>query len=124
MPPPLSGLLTDEPRRNKGEYLWYAPAVGEPRRCIVSFRDGEGVEHVAEVTAGSLYEAGALALQRFRRSEWSREASLDTGTLRVEVCESTFYNLKVAELEDWLKRTGGKPSEVAMRQRVRSRLGD
>jgi hypothetical protein len=49
--------------------------------------------------AASLYEAGALALQHFRRAEWSREASLDAGTLRVEGCESTFYNVKVAELE-------------------------
>ncbi len=73
--------------------------MGQPRRCVVSFRDGEGVEHVAEVAAGSLFEAGALALQQFRRSDWSREGSLDTGTLRVEVCESAFYNLKVAELE-------------------------
>jgi hypothetical protein len=64
--------------------------MGHGRKCIVSFRDGEGVEHVAEVTAGSLYEAGALASQQFRRSEWSREASLDTGTFRVEVCDSTF----------------------------------
>ena len=79
--------------------------MGQARRCVVSFRDGEGVEHVAEVTAASLYEAGALALQ-FRRAEWSREGSLDEGTLRVEVCESTFYNVKVAELEAWLRRTG------------------
>jgi len=91
---------------------WYAPAVGQPHRCIVSFRDGDGVEHVAEVTAGSLYEAGALALHQFRRSEWSRE-----------VCESAFYNLKVAELEGWLQRKGGKPSEVALRQKIRSKLG-
>lgn len=89
----------------------------------MSFRDEEGVEHVAEVTAASLYEAGAVALQQFRRSEWSREASLDTTTLRVELCESTFYNIRVAELEAWLKRTGGKPSDVALRQKVRSRLG-
>jgi len=88
----------------------------------VSFRDGEGIEHAVEVTAASLYEAGALALQQFRRSEWSREESLDTGTLRVEVCESTFYNIKVAELEDWLKRSGGKPSEVALRQKLRTRV--
>jgi hypothetical protein len=39
-----------------------------------------------------------------------REASLDAGaTLRVKVRESTFYNVKVAELEAWLKRSGGKP---------------
>jgi len=61
--------------------------MGQPRKCAVSFRDGEGVEHLAEVTAESLYEAGALALRQFRRAEWSREASLDAGTLRVEVCD-------------------------------------
>ena len=96
--------------------------MGNERKCLVSFRDDEGVEHVAEITAESLYEAGALALQQFRRAEWSREASLDAGTLRVEVCESTFYKVKVAELEAWLKRTGGSPRDVAMRQKVRSRI--
>jgi hypothetical protein len=68
--------------------------MGQPRKCLVSFHDGEGVEHVAEVTAESLYEAGALALQQFRRTEWSQEASCDAGTLRVEVCDSTFYNVR------------------------------
>ena len=98
--------------------------LGQPRRCLVSLRDGEGVEHVAEVTAESLYEAGALALQQFRRAEWSREVSLDAGTLWVEVCQSTFYNVKVAELEAWLKRSGGAPRDVAMRQKVRTRLAN
>jgi hypothetical protein len=97
--------------------------MGEPRRCLVSFRDHDGVEHIAEVTAASLFEAAALALKQFRRADWSREASLDTATLRVEVCESTFYNVKVQELEAWLKRTGGAPRDVVARQKVRSRLG-
>jgi hypothetical protein len=96
--------------------------MGQPRRCLVSFRDHYGVEHVAEVTAESLYEAGALALQLFRRAEWSREASLDAGTLRVEVCESSFYRVKVTELEAWLKRTGGAPREVFMRRTIHDRL--
>ena len=81
-----------------------------------------GVEHVAEVRPESVYEAGALALQRFRRAEWSREAPLDAGTLRVEVYESTFYNVKVAELEAWLRRTGGSPRDVALRPNVRSKV--
>lgn len=97
--------------------------MGQSRRCLVSFRDGDGVEHVAEVMAESLYEAGASALQQFRRSDWSREASLETGTMRVEVCESTFYNVKVAELEAWLKRTGGAPRDMIARQRVKTRVG-
>jgi hypothetical protein len=98
--------------------------MGQPRQCVVTFRDAEGVEHAVDVTAESLYEAAALALQQFRRSEWSRGASLDTGTFKVEVCEpATFYRLKVADLERWLARSGGKPRDVALRQRVRSRLG-
>jgi hypothetical protein len=96
--------------------------MGNSRRCLVSFRDGEGVEHVVEVTAESLYEAGAVALQQFRRAEWSREASLDTATLRVEVCESTFYHVKIEELEAWVKRTTGGPKDMIARDKVRSRL--
>jgi aspartyl-tRNA(Asn)/glutamyl-tRNA(Gln) amidotransferase subunit A len=42
--------------------------MGQSRRCLVSFRDEEGVEHIAEVLAASLYEAGAVVLQQFRRS--------------------------------------------------------
>src|SRR5690349_11661762 len=102
--------------------LIYCGFMGQSRRCLVSFRDGDGVEHIAEVTAQSLFESGALALQQFRRSDWSREASLDTGTLRIEVCESTFYNLKVPELEAWLKRTGGAPRDVAMRRKIHDKL--
>jgi len=58
-----------------------------------------------------------------RRNFEGREPSLDAGTLRVEVRESTFYNVKVAELEACIKRTGGAPRDVALRQRVRTRLG-
>jgi len=68
--------------------------VDQPRRCLASFRDGEGVEHVAEVAAG----------------------------LRIEVCESTFYHVKVNGVEAWLKRSGGAPRVVATRHRVPSRL--
>ena len=96
--------------------------MGQPRKCLVTFRDRQGVEHVAEVTAESLYEAGAVALQQFRRAEWSRESSLEAGTIRVEVCDSTFYNVRVAELEAWLKRSGGAPRDVATRQKLRTRL--
>jgi hypothetical protein len=96
--------------------------MGQPRKCLVRFRDRAGVEHVAAVTAESLYEAGAVALQQFRRSDWSREESLDAGTLRVEVCDSTFYNVRVSDLETWLRRSGGAPRDVATKNKVRTRL--
>jgi len=37
-----------------------------------------------------------------------------------QVRESTFDNVKVAELEAWLRRTGGAPRDVALWQKVRS----
>ena len=50
-------------------------------------------------------------LQQFRRAEWSDEPSLDAGSVQIELCESSFY-VKLAELEAWLKRTGGSNREV------------
>ncbi len=107
----------------QSEYSWYDVAgMGEPQRCVVTFRDGEGVEHIAEVVAASLYGAGALALQQFRRSDWSRLASLEAGTLRVEVCKSTFYKIRVADLEKWLARSSGTPRDMTMTSNIRSKI--
>lgn len=36
------------------------------RTCLVSFTDGEGIRRSVEVTASSLYEAAALAINEFR----------------------------------------------------------
>jgi hypothetical protein len=99
-------------------------SMGRSKKCCVSFRDTSGVEHVAEVLAESVFEASALALKQFRRSDWSREASFETGVLRVEVCESSFYNLLVSDLEAWLKKSGGSPREMTMRSNIRSKLED
>ena len=38
-------------------------------RCRVSFRDLDGLEHVIEVEAESLYEAVGLAVSEFRNDE-------------------------------------------------------
>jgi hypothetical protein len=98
--------------------------MGEPRKCLVTFRDGEGVEHAVELTAESLYEATILALDRFRRCAWSREATFETATLKVEVWErSTIHRVSVADLDSWLKRPGGKPHEVALRNKLRQKVG-
>jgi len=40
------------------------------KTCRVSCVDLSGVEHAVEVSAGSLYEALAQALQIFRDNEW------------------------------------------------------
>ena len=93
------------------------------RKCFVTFRDAEGVEHSAEVAAESLYEAAILALRRFRQSSWSREATFGTGMLRVEVWEPPIvHRVSIADLENWLNRSGGKPHEIALRRKLQQKL--
>jgi hypothetical protein len=96
--------------------------MSSSKKCRVSFRDISGVEHVAEVVAESVYEAAALGLKQFQRSDWSREASFETGMLKVEVCETSSYNLLVSDLEAWLNKSGGSPREMTMRSNIRSKL--
>jgi hypothetical protein len=38
--------------------------------CRLTIKDPEGIEHTAEVTADSLYEAIALGLRAIRESSW------------------------------------------------------
>jgi hypothetical protein len=40
------------------------------RSCRVTIRNSEGIDHTAEVTAASLYEAVALGLRAIRESSW------------------------------------------------------
>ena len=91
-----------------------------PKKCIVTFRDSEGVDHAVSLTAESLYEAAVVALRQFRRADWSREDALDLGSLRIEVWEQpTLYRVEVSKLEAWLKRQGGSPREVVLRDKLR-----
>ncbi len=96
--------------------------MGTSKRCIISFRDTDGVEHVAEVLAESVFEAAALGLKKFRRSGWSQEASFQTGVLRIEVLETSLYNVLVSDLEAWLQKTSSSPREMSTRSRILSKL--
>ena len=97
--------------------------MSEGRRCVVRLRDSDGVEHLVQVNATSLYEAACVALHQFRRGDWSRNAALETLTLQVEVWQApTIYKISVDSLEKWLSRGGGSPREVALRHKIRSRI--
>jgi hypothetical protein len=93
--------------------------------CRVSYRDIQGIQHSVLVEAESLYEAGALAVKRFRDTLWEgcppgpgcelsvrmhREASTDyTVSLQsiVEYARETTVRsprdeMKKARLREWL----------------------
>ena len=40
-----------------------------PRPCIVTLTDPRGIRHVADVSAESVFEAAALAVQALRQSQ-------------------------------------------------------
>jgi hypothetical protein len=46
------------------------------RSCRVIIRDTEGIEHSAEVSAESLYEAVALGLRAIRQCAWVEGAGV------------------------------------------------
>jgi hypothetical protein len=48
--------------------------VPNPRSCLVSFADSEGIRHAVEVAASSLYEAAALGIAEFRRCGFTADA--------------------------------------------------
>src|SRR5215469_15880322 len=94
----------------------------EMRTCKVSIADMEGVEHSVRVTAGTLYEAVALALKALGSHDFVE--GLTQGSVTVSVQNvAVDHTIKLKEFQQWLKRPGGSPSERIRRTRVKEILG-
>lgn len=93
------------------------------RSCRVTIRDIEGMSHSVDVTASTVYEAVAQALAALRRHDWV--AGVPQGTsVKVSVASVRVdHDVKMADFERWLEKTGGSPREVIDRQRIRAILG-
>jgi hypothetical protein len=87
--------------------------------------DSEGIEHAVELEARTLYEAAGLAIERFRRCE---HVSYDPKGLHEFIVESpepsTQHRLTRRIFDAWLQRPGGSPADVALKTRLKGRLGD
>lgn len=94
------------------------------KRCRVSFRDWDGIEHAVELEARTLYEAVGLAIDRFRRCE---HVNYDPKGLHEFIVESrepsTQHRLTRNILDAWLRRQGGSPADVALKTRLKELLG-
>lgn len=102
----------------------YTESVPNVRKCRVSFTDTEGVTHIVEVAASSLYEAAALALAEFRRCGFADAEAGPATRLTVAVeAPSTTHELTVRKLSAWLDGGGKSPSEQAVKVRLRELLG-
>jgi hypothetical protein len=89
----------------------------------VSFIDFRGVEHAAEVSAGSVYEAVAPALQIFRDNEWVEDIGRGQTTITVKVKHPEIeHAVRVQDFERWLESTPRSPAEMVLKNRLREIL--
>jgi hypothetical protein len=96
--------------------------VPTARTCVVSFADGEGIRHGVEVTATTLYEAAALAINEFRRCGFTANAPGPATRLTVAVkIPATSHEVQWGKIEAWLQ-SAGKPNEQVMKGRLRELL--
>jgi len=75
------------------------------RSCRVTIQDLDGTSHTAEVTASSLYEAGAQGLAALRKNEWVEGIEERFGTVKVSVADVRVeHQVKIADFMKWLER--------------------
>ena len=92
------------------------------RACRVTFVDMEGVAHMVEVTAESLFEAVAQGLAALRGKDWVMGIRGDI--VKVSVAEVRVeHQVKLSEFMKWLERHGRSPREIIQRQKARAILG-
>ena len=94
------------------------------RRCAVSFTDTNGITHSVNVSAGSLFEAAALAVAEFRRCGFA-DAAPGCGTMLDVAVQSPSmaHSLRVSTLDGWLRASGKSPAEQALKVRLREEMG-
>jgi hypothetical protein len=94
------------------------------RSCRVTIRDFEGVEHTAQITAETLYEAVALALKALQGRDWVEGVPEGMGAVKVSVTDIPVeHTVSMKDFTAWLARGGGSPRECIRRYKVKEILG-
>jgi hypothetical protein len=97
--------------------------IMELKACKVTLYDTEGIEHSVHVTAGTLYEALAMALKLLGRADWVSNFQAEFGDIQVEVKSVPIsHTVKLEVFRKWLAQQGTSPAEMMRRQRVRTIL--
>jgi hypothetical protein len=93
------------------------------KTCRVSCVDLGGIEHAVEVSAGSLYEAVALALGIFRDNEWIEGIGRGQTPISIKVKHpETEHTVRVQDFEHWLEAAPRSPAERILKNRLRELL--
>jgi hypothetical protein len=90
------------------------------RRCRVSVRGVDGATHVVEVAGGSLFEAAASAVERFRAEGWV-DALTPNAVLEVEVLlPPVTHRVPLKAIERWATSPSISPKDEITKRKVRS----
>jgi hypothetical protein len=93
------------------------------RTCKVSCRDSRGIEHAVEVTAESLYEAVAQALQLFGDDDWNQYPGRSPSAVVVRIKQPEVkHTVQVRDFVNWIDSAGKSPAEMALKIRLRNML--
>ena len=93
------------------------------RTCRVTCRDSQGVEHTAQVTAQSLFEAVAQALRVFRVHDWSDDPNSGSASVVVTIKEPEVeHRVRIKDFQTWLESAPKGPAEMALKRRLREIL--
>jgi hypothetical protein len=94
-----------------------------PRSCLVTFTDSRGIRHSVEVTAESLFEAGALAVSALRQAGFVEDVPGPASSLEIEVREPAVKHIvTLAQLQRWANGATRSPVEKIKRDRLRELL--
>ncbi|HEY6329727.1 MAG TPA: hypothetical protein VI756_10350 [Blastocatellia bacterium] len=100
------------PKTNENDIVAFMPL------CLVSFVDLDGFRHSAEVEAGSLFEAGALAISAFRQHE-CEPAPISTLEIEITVASTVKHTVTPQRIRDWVGSSSKSPKDLAMKERLR-----
>jgi hypothetical protein len=93
------------------------------RFCRVTIRDPQGIEHSADVTAESLYEAVALVLKAIRESSWVEDIAQNFA-IRILVRDTPVeHTVEFRTFNQWLEQRRRTPKEITTRSRIREIWG-
>jgi hypothetical protein len=94
------------------------------KACTVVVHDLNDTAHQLDVTAETLYEAGAHALATVGDHEWVGDIGrgLTEVTVKVRNPEVT-HIVKIQDFENWLNRGCKSPAETVLKARLRQMLG-
>jgi hypothetical protein len=92
------------------------------RTCRVTCRDAQGVEHTAQVTAQSLFEAVAQALCVFREHDWSDDPSGSASVVVTIKPAEVEHRVRIKNFQSWLESAPKGPAEMALKRRLREIL--